>query len=91
MADRRTRPASRAPVTLRTSVRREDGEVIRDIVSSTGVFRPDEIGIAVELLEERLRVGLASGYHFIFAEREGRTLGYSCYGPVPLTLNSYDL
>ncbi len=91
MADRRTRPASRAPVTLRTSVRREDGEVIRDIVSSTGVFRPDEIGIAVELLEERLRVGLASGYHFIFAEREGRTLGYSCYGPVPLTLHSYDL
>jgi GNAT superfamily N-acetyltransferase len=91
MADRRNRPASLTPVTLRTNVRREDGEVIRYIVSSTGLFRPDEIGIAVELLEERLRVGLASGYHFIFAEREGRVLGYSCYGPVPLTLHSYDL
>jgi GNAT superfamily N-acetyltransferase len=78
-------------VTLRTRVRREDGEVVRDIVSSTGLFRPDEIAIAVELLEERLRLGLASGYHFIFAERGGRVLGYSCYGPVPLTLHSYDL
>ncbi|MCU0553578.1 MAG: GNAT family N-acetyltransferase [Syntrophales bacterium] len=64
---------------------------MRDIVASTGLFRPDEIGIAVELVEERLRVGPASGYHFIFAEREGRVLGYSCYGPVPLTLQSYDL
>ncbi len=78
-------------MTLRTEVRREDGEVIRDIVSSTGLFRPDEISIAVELLEERLRAGLAGGYHFIFAEREGRVLGYCCYGPVPLTLHSYDL
>jgi GNAT superfamily N-acetyltransferase len=70
---------------------REDADVVRDIVASTGLFRPDEIGIAVELVEERLRVGPASGYHFIFAEREGRVLGYSCYGPVPLTLQSYDL
>ncbi len=78
-------------MTLRTTVRREDGELVRDIVSSTGFFRPDEIGIAVELVEERIRVGLASGYHFIFAERSGRVLGYSCYGPVPLTLHSYDI
>ncbi len=65
--------------------------MVRDIVSSTGLFRADEIGIAVELVEERLRTGLASGYHFIFAEKGGATLGYSCYGPVPLTLASYDL
>jgi len=76
---------------LRTAVRRGDAEVVRDIISSTGLFRPDEIGIAVELVEERIRVGPASGYHFLFAEREGRVLGYSCYGPVPLTLQSYDL
>ena len=76
---------------LRTAVTRGDAGVVRDIVASTGLFLPDEIGIAVELVEERLRVGPASGYHFIFAEREGRVLGYSCYGPVPLTLQSYDL
>ena len=68
-----------------------DGDIVRDIVVSTGLFRLDEIGIAVELVEERLRVGLSSGYHFIFAEKGNTVLGYSCYGPVPLTLNSYDL
>jgi GNAT superfamily N-acetyltransferase len=78
-------------LTLRTAVVRGDVDIVRDIVVSTGLFRPDEIGIAAELVEERLRIGPASGYHFIFAEREGRVLGYSCYGPVPLTLHSYDL
>lgn len=78
-------------VTFRTAVMPRDADVVRDIVTSTGLFRPDEIGIAVELVDERLRVGPASGYHFIFAEREDRVLGYSCYGPVPLTLQSYDL
>jgi GNAT superfamily N-acetyltransferase len=94
MAEKRGRPvspASRTAMTLRTTVRREDSEIVRDIATSTGFFRPDEIGIAVELVEERLRVGLASGYHFIFAEKSGRVLGYSCYGPVPLTLHSYDI
>jgi ribosomal protein S18 acetylase RimI-like enzyme len=78
-------------MTLRTAVRSGDGGIVRDIVASTGLFRPDEMGIAVELVEERLRIGLASGYHFIFAEAGDEVLGYSCYGPVPLTLNSYDL
>jgi len=87
MDDRRDGPLP----ALRAAVRRGDAKVVRDIVSSTGLFRPDEIGIAVELVEERLRVGPACGYHFLFAEREGRVLGYSCYGPVPLTLQSYDL
>ncbi|OPY06261.1 MAG: putative acetyltransferase [Syntrophaceae bacterium PtaB.Bin038] len=79
------------PPALRNGVRRSDAGAVRDIVSSTGLFRPDEIGIAVELVEERLRSGPASGYHFLFAERGDRILGYSCYGPVPLTLHCYDL
>ena len=78
-------------LTLRTDVVQGDRIAVRDIVASTGLFRPEEIGIAVELVEERLRVGPASGYHFIFAEQEGSVLGYSCYGPIPLTLQSYDL
>lgn len=89
--EKRASPASAPGMTLRTAVRQGDGDVVRDIVTSTGLFRPDEVGVAVELLEERLRIGLASGYHFIFAERDGDVAGYSCYGPIPLTLNSYDL
>jgi GNAT superfamily N-acetyltransferase len=89
--ERHSSTKSVSDITLRTTVTRADREVVRNIVASTGRFRPDEIGIAVELVEERLRVGTASGYHFIFAEKRGVVLGYSCYGPVPLTLNSYDL
>lgn len=94
MSEKKERPSSTKSalgITLRTTVVRGDGDIVRDIVVSTGLFRPDEIGIAVELVEERLRVGLASGYHFIFAEQGSVVLGYICYGPVPLTLDSYDL
>ncbi|MFH2049132.1 MAG: GNAT family N-acetyltransferase [bacterium] len=54
-------------------------------------FSQDEIDIAVELVTERLEKGIESGYHFIFAEIDGKTIGYSCFGPIPATQESYDL
>ena len=54
---------------FRTEPKPDDIAAIRRIVASTGFFRPDEIAVAVELVEERLARGLeASGYHFVFAE-----------------------
>ena len=47
--------------------------------------------IAVELAEERLSKGLESGYHFLFLEIDDKTVGYSCFGPIPATKFSYDL
>ncbi len=75
----------------RNTVNSADPENVREIVSSTGFFSQDEIDIAVELVEERLQKGIESGYHFIFAEVNGKTVGYACFGPIPATLNSYDL
>jgi len=75
----------------RNVVRPEDPENIREIVSSTGFFSQDEIDIAVELVTERLEKGIESGYHFIFSEIDGKTIGYSCFGPIPATQNSFDL
>jgi GNAT superfamily N-acetyltransferase len=68
-----------------------DVSAVRSIVESTRFFRPDEVDVAVELVEERLAKGDASGYHFIFAESGGRTIGYACYGPIACTVGSYDL
>jgi ribosomal protein S18 acetylase RimI-like enzyme len=68
-----------------------DIDNIRDIVTSTGFFLPHEIPVAVELVEERLEKGIESGYHFIFAEIEGQTIAYACYGEIPCTKGSYDL
>ena len=35
--------------------------------------------------------GPQSGYQFVFAEQHGRTVGYTCYGPIALTAASFDL
>jgi GNAT superfamily N-acetyltransferase len=80
-----------APLTFREEVAPADPERIRELVKSTGVFSQVEIQTAAELAEERLARGPESGYHFIFAEREGRMVGYACYGPIALTIGSYDL
>ena len=76
---------------IRTEPVVSDIAAIDDIIRSTGFFREDEILVAVELVNERLIKGLASGYEFLFADYQGRAIAYSCYGLIPCTLHSYDL
>jgi len=76
---------------LREEVGPNDSAAVRGIVASTGFFHDHEIEVAVELVDERLQKGLDSGYLFLFAEQEGRTVGYSCYGEIACTQGSYDL
>lgn len=78
-------------ITFRQDVRESDRTVVRKIVEATGFFSGDETEIAVELVEERLTMGEASGYHFLFAESQGAVIGYAVYGPVPGTRYSYDI
>jgi len=78
-------------VTLRRDVRAGDPAIVRDITESTGFFYAEEVGTAVELVEERLAKGEASGYLFVFADEGARTLGYSCFGSIACTKASYDL
>ena len=79
------------PITFRTELNAADRAAIRCLVESTGVFNAVELDCAVELADERLKEGPASGYHFVFAELDGRVVGYACYGPIALTVGSYDL
>ena len=53
-------------LTLRYEVAEADIQRVREIVDSTGFFHPPEVDVAVELVEERLRRGDASGYFFAF-------------------------
>jgi ribosomal protein S18 acetylase RimI-like enzyme len=69
----------------------EDVESVKEIVISTNFFQDHEIPVAVELVQERLEKGLESGYRFIFASIEGKTIAYACYGEIPCTKGSYDL
>ncbi len=78
-------------ITFRTTPEKRDLEIIREIVVSTGFFYEHEVEIAVELVEEWLNVGESSGYYFIFAEVDGFTAAYSCFGPIAMSKTSFDL
>ena len=67
---------------------------IEKMVVASGKFNPGEIATAMELVQEALEKGEASGYFFAVLEEGGRkpsVQGYACYGPTPLTQGVYDL
>lgn len=76
---------------LRTTPQPSDIAAVRELVRDTGFFSTDEVAIAAELVEETLTRGADSGYAFLFLERDGELLGYTCYGEIPGTTGSYDL
>jgi GNAT superfamily N-acetyltransferase len=78
-------------ISFRTSPMTKDIGRIREIVVSTKFFYDHEVEVAVELIEERLSKGESTGYHFVFAEVNGLTAAYSCFGPIPMTRSSFDL
>jgi ribosomal protein S18 acetylase RimI-like enzyme len=84
-------PRSEGALAFRAEVRASDVATVREIVASTDFFNAEELGVAAELVEARLSAGEASGYCFLFAERSGRVLGYSCYGRIAGTAGSFDL
>ena len=80
-----------AGITLRDDVTNDDVRAVRRIVEATQFFRPDEVDVAVELVEERIARGPQSGYEFLLAEQQGVLVGYACFGPIACTLGSFDL
>jgi D-alanine-D-alanine ligase-like ATP-grasp enzyme/ribosomal protein S18 acetylase RimI-like enzyme len=81
----------KANVKLRTEVKASDAAAVRKIVEATGLFRPGELDVAVELVQIRLDKGEASGYEFVFAQLARRPVGYACFGRNQLTVSSFDL
>lgn len=92
MPEQPTAPTSRPfSGTIRDSVQPSDPDAVRGIVASTGFFHDFEVDVAVELVQERLSRGLASEYHFLFADLNSHPIGYACFGPIPCTQGSFDL
>lgn len=79
------------PLVFRAVLEQGDAALVRHLAAATGFFSPSEVGVAVELVETALRDGAVSGYFFLFAQRGERTCGYTCFGPVPCTVHSFDL
>ncbi len=64
---------------------------IERVTLAAGNFTGDELATPLELFDGYLRDPKVSGYYFISAQREGRVVGFACYGPTALTDNTYDL
>ncbi|WP_461394678.1 GNAT family N-acetyltransferase [Deferrisoma sp.] len=62
-----------------------------EIVRATGVFRPEEVEVAAEVLSAAAERGEASGYRCRVAEGPEGPVGFACYGPTPCTRGTYDL
>lgn len=76
----------------REDVIASDAAAVRRLIHDTGFFRPDEVDVAVELVEERLAKGDASGYRFLMLDESASSLaGYVCYGPIACTVGAFDL
>ncbi len=62
---------------------------IEAISRAVGLFREDEIAVALEVFEESCAPG--RGYHTLGAEVDDRLVGWICWGHTPCTLDTYDL
>ncbi|MCF8364381.1 MAG: GNAT family N-acetyltransferase [Bacteroidales bacterium] len=77
---------------FRQTLMASDVVAIREILQSTGFFYDSEIEIAKELTLENLSKGAEnSGYIFNIAENDDRPVGFTCYGKIPGTADSFDL
>ena len=71
------------------SVRASDRAAVEHITRSSGLFREDEIPVAVEVFD-----AAAAGdpsYTALAADVDGRVAGWICWGPTPCTLGTWDL
>lgn len=66
-----------------------DPDRIRRLVAAAGVFSDEEIAIAGELAQTTL--DKSETYRFLFAERGGELVGYTCFDRIPLSAVSFDL
>jgi GNAT superfamily N-acetyltransferase len=78
-----------------------DRDRIEEITRAVGLFREDEIPVALEVFDDAVRAGAeaspygvglsADPYSAMGAEIDGRIAGWICWGPTPCTLGTYDL
>lgn len=64
---------------------------VAEIVRATGVFRPVEVDIALEVFDSAVAEP-GVDYHAVGAYDESdRLVGFACYGPTPCTEGTWDL
>ncbi|HEY4648705.1 MAG TPA: GNAT family N-acetyltransferase [Gemmatimonadales bacterium] len=73
------------------SLTQADRGRIEAITRAVGLFREDEVAIALEVFDEAVSGSSGNTYSAMGAESEGVLSGWICWGPTPCTLGTYDL
>ncbi len=81
----------RPEIAVRQGLQPADRRPVEALIRATGFFNPEEIEVALELVDDRLREGEGSHYRFLVGEVDGQVAGYACWGPIPGTSASADL
>jgi ribosomal protein S18 acetylase RimI-like enzyme len=78
-------------VIIKPLVSRDRYKILR-ILRQRGIFNPEEIRVAMEILDETLHQPKQRDYQVFCAFHDTKdTVGYICFGPIPMTDNCYDL
>ena len=68
-----------------------DRDRIEAITRSVGLFREDEILVALEVFDEATGGRAGNTYSALGVDSDHRLAGWICWGPTPCTLGTYDL
>ncbi len=71
----------------------KDREAVRVLIEGTAAFKPSEVDVAMELVDEGSRppTGEDDYRPFVLEEDDGTVVAYACFGKSPMTRSTYDL
>lgn len=72
-------------------LRPSDRKPIRALLEATEFFRPEEVDVAMELVDAAIENPEQRDYLFAVAEEDVTVAGYACWGETPCTRGTYDL
>jgi ribosomal protein S18 acetylase RimI-like enzyme len=91
MRDTKIEIMNNQELTYRNEIMPSDLKYIHQIIESSKNFSFEEMNIALELADERLKKGAQCGYRFLFIERYNKIIGYACFGKIGGTKSSFDI
>jgi ribosomal protein S18 acetylase RimI-like enzyme len=68
-----------------------DRDALAGLLARIPQFKPDEVAVALELIDASIADAKGSGYECLVAVSEGALVGYTCVGPTPMTESTWDL
>lgn len=79
---------------METNIRRmlkADKAALLAILQNTVEFDAAEVAVAEEVIDSYLSTPAIPDYYVLVAETDGKITGYICYGPTPMTDNTWDI